>query len=109
MPRSLICRYVVVDASRCSTGRGPVEMSARATRFAEAAVAARTSSRCVLHGDATREPVIETGRTRARKPCRRWPDLDAFVCFNDSVAVGAMKHVQAAGLDVPRDFSHRRH
>ena len=91
-------RIAMLDWSRTR------EISARAARFSEAAERAGLEP-LVLHGEATREPVVETGRIAARTALQRWPDLDAFVCFNDAVAVGAMKHAQADGLEIPRDIS----
>lgn len=91
-------RIAMLDWSRTE------ERSQRAMRFIEAAER-RGFEPLVLHGAVTGEPVVETGRLAADIARHRWPDLDAFVCFNDSVAVGAMKYLQAAGVDVPGDVS----
>lgn len=91
-------RIAMLDWSRTN------QQSRRASHFV-AAVERHGLEPLVLHAAVSTEPVMTSGRAAASLALERWPDLDAFVCFNDSVAVGAMKTVQAAGMDVPKDFS----
>ncbi len=91
-------RVVMLDWARDEV------MSHRAQQFAEAAVRQGLEPQ-VLHDVTSREPSIELGRLAASVAVERWPDADAFVCFNDYVAVGAMKHLQSEGVDVSGDVS----
>jgi LacI family transcriptional regulator len=50
------------------------------------------------HGD-------ETGYESMRQLLRVRPMVDGVFCFNDPVAIGAMKAIQDAGLRVPHDIS----
>lgn len=47
----------------------------------------------------------ETGFEGMRQLLSVRPALDGVFCFNDPVAIGAMRAIQAAGLRVPRDIS----
>lgn len=96
-----------------STGRRRIVMldwvhsgppSRRAEAFTDAVVH-RGLEPLVLHNVFADEPVMQTGHRAAAEARKRWPDIDAFVCFNDAVAVGAMKQIQQAGLQVPDDIA----
>jgi len=91
-------RIVMLDWARDDA------MSHRASQFV-AAAQRRGLEPLVLHDAISREPGIEVGRQAAPAARERWPDLDAFVCFNDYVAVGAIKYLQSQEIDVPRDIS----
>lgn len=80
------------------------QFSDRALRF-EDATAASGVGEMVLHAATTIEPDMEAGRSAVGVALRQWPDLDAVVCFNDAVAVGAMKQLQEWGKRVPEDVS----
>lgn len=54
-----------------------------------------------LDGAATRT----AGATAATEALRRRPDLDALVCVNDEVALGALSTLVAAGVTVPDDVA----
>lgn len=45
----------------------------------------------------------DTGYEEMRQLLRRAPTLDGVFCYNDPVAIGAIKAIRDAGLDVPRD------
>lgn len=46
-----------------------------------------------------------TGYEGMRQLLRRQPLPDGVFCYNDPVAIGAMKAIREAGLDVPRDIA----
>ncbi|WP_430645533.1 LacI family DNA-binding transcriptional regulator [Agromyces sp. GXS1127] len=91
-------RIVMLDWSRSQP------RSERATSFVHA-VESLGLDQLVLRHTATSEPSIDLGRLAAEEALAQWPDLDAFVCFNDPIAVGALKACQAAGRSVPADVS----
>jgi LacI family transcriptional regulator, galactose operon repressor len=47
----------------------------------------------------------ETGYEAMRKLLRVRPRLDAVFCYNDPVAIGAMKAISEAGFDVPNQIA----
>lgn len=51
------------------------------------------------------EPDLESGKMGIRRIRQDWPDVDAIVCFNDAVAIGAMKELRATGLRIPDDVA----
>ncbi|GAA1829980.1 LacI family DNA-binding transcriptional regulator [Agromyces salentinus] len=51
------------------------------------------------------EPTIEEGHLAARRILAREAPPTALVCFNDKLAVGAMRAAHEAGLEVPTDVS----
>ncbi len=53
----------------------------------------------------TCEPHLEGGRQAARQLLARWPGLDALLCYNDLVAVGALQACASLGRHVPEDIA----
>src|SRR5579859_6392304 len=47
----------------------------------------------------------KTGYEGMRQLLRRQPPPDGVFCYNDPVAIGAIKAIREAGFDVPRDIS----
>jgi LacI family transcriptional regulator len=44
---------------------------------------------------------LDWGREATAQIMRRWPDVDAVVCANDLIAVGAVQELQRRGIAVP--------
>ncbi len=59
------------------------------------------------HPDWTRHcsPVVESGRETARHLLTTYPELTAFFCYNDLVAVGALQACADLGRRVPDDLA----
>ena len=55
----------------------------------------------VLSGDFS----VEWGRRAARIVRDNWPDVDALVCANDLIALGAREAMTAEGLTIPGDIA----
>ncbi|MCX6032482.1 MAG: LacI family DNA-binding transcriptional regulator [Chloroflexi bacterium] len=51
------------------------------------------------------DPHLEGGYNAARQLLSHRPDTDAFLCYNDLVAVGALQACAAAGRRVPEDVA----
>ncbi len=54
---------------------------------------------------ATSSGDIASGEAAAAELLARTPRPTALVCYNDLVAIGALRAIRSAGLDVPRDVS----
>lgn len=50
-------------------------------------------------------PVVESGRETARHLLTVYPELTAFFCYNDLVAVGALQACADLGRQVPDDLA----
>ena len=48
---------------------------------------------------------IDIGEIQTRKLLQDRPDVDAIICFNDLLAIGAIRACQALGIDVPRQVA----
>jgi len=44
---------------------------------------------------------VEWGRAAAGQIVRDWPEVDAVICANDLIAIGALQELQRLGVDVP--------
>lgn len=51
------------------------------------------------------EPGIDSGRAAMGQLLGRHPQIDSVVAFNDSVAIGAVKEIQARGMQIPDDIA----
>jgi LacI family transcriptional regulator len=51
------------------------------------------------------EPDMDAGGAAVGRLFDAWPDLDAVVAFNDSVAIGIIKELQKRGLTVPEQVA----
>ena len=59
----------------------------------------------VLLTRTTRDPDLAAGRAAAAEARHRWPDADAFLCFNDAAATGVVKGLIEQGVSVPDDVA----
>lgn len=89
---------LVLDASGAASGFGPPVRVEHAYR---AAMARAGSSAVVLQCE--RSPIA--GRALAAELLVAAPGATAALVMNDEAAPGLVRGLQAAGLDVPRDFS----
>jgi LacI family transcriptional regulator len=48
---------------------------------------------------------IDIGEIQTRQLFQARPDVDAIICFNDLLAIGAIRACQTLGIDVPRQVS----
>jgi DNA-binding LacI/PurR family transcriptional regulator len=78
--------------------------SRRGTQFVDT-MRARGLEPRVLHTQTDGDPNLDSGRVAADEARRRWPHTDAFVCFNDVVAVGVMKQLAVREVAVPDDVA----
>lgn len=88
----------MLDSSRTGIGSRRGEAFDREAR--ELAV---TTHRLVIPVDF--EPGMESGRAGVKELLETHPDIDAVICFNDEMALGAMKQLRSHGVAVPRDVS----
>ena len=52
-----------------------------------------------------KQPYANAGKEGMRKLCSRSTNFTALVCYNDTIAIGAIEHLRSIGIDVPRDVS----
>ncbi len=79
-------------------------LSERATHFVRALEQRRLEPR-VLMTRTDRDPDFDGAGAAAETAMERWPDTDALVCFNDLVAVGAIKRLASKGIRIPHDVA----
>ena len=99
-----------IGCSRIAHIRGPQQL-ASATAREHGWLKAVTRRRFALPDDyvltagETSETVARGGYLAAQQLLAAKPRPDGIFCFNDSVAIGAMKAIQEAGLSIPGDVA----